>query len=156
MAAATQEQQPHSVLKKPIEVPVPTRQVIAENRSAANRAESGSKKRVKISDVVEYEPSGPSRVLSGQKQLYMPKGETPVAFANQRSMKATQRKQIIILMPMGIPGMGKTTFIETQLKPMFDGTDIKFSSFASDQIRKELVDEENEKNRRAGIKKSKD
>ena len=67
-----------------------------------------------------------------------------------------QKKQIIVIMPMGIPGMGKSTFIETHLKSMFDNTDVKFTSFSSDKIRKDLVDRENEKNKRAGIKKSKD
>jgi hypothetical protein len=51
-------------------------------------------------------------------------------------------------MPVGIPGMGKSTFIETQLKPYIESQPgIKFVSFASDAIRKDLVDETLAKNK---------
>lgn len=52
--------------------------------------------------------------------------------------------------------MGKTTFIETQLRPYFDSTDIKFSSISSDQIRKEFIDEATHKSRANGQRKTKD
>jgi hypothetical protein len=62
------------------------------------------------------------------------------------------------MMPMGIPGMGKSTTVETQIKPFFEGMSesINFVTFASDKIRKELVEEEIEKNRRSGVKKTRD
>ena len=60
-------------------------------------------------------------------------------------------------MPVGIPGMGKTTFIETHLRPYFESNhEIKFTTFASDAIRKEVVDETLSKNRAQGISKSRD
>lgn len=67
-------------------------------------------------------------------------------------------KTIIVVMPVGIPGMGKSTFIETQIRPFFEGMSdsVNFITFASDKIRKELLEEELEKNRRAGIRKTRD
>lgn len=67
-------------------------------------------------------------------------------------------KTIIIVMPVGIPGMGKSTTIETQIRPYFEAMSdhVNFVTFASDKIRAELVEEEQEKNRRAGIKKTRD
>lgn len=60
-------------------------------------------------------------------------------------------------MPLGIPGMGKSTFIETQLRPFMESqSDIKFVSFASDKIRKELVDQAMAQNKKNGISKTKD
>jgi len=43
--------------------------------------------------------------------------------------------------------MGKSTFIETHLHPYFENSDVKFVSFASDRIRKDIVDEAIARNR---------
>lgn len=60
-------------------------------------------------------------------------------------------------MPVGIPGMGKSTYIETQLRPYFEShQEIKFTTFASDAIRKEVVDETLAKNKAQGIHKTRD
>lgn len=57
---------------------------------------------------------------------------------------------------MGIPGMGKTTILETHIQPHFEKSGYGFTSFASDKIRKELVDELSAKYKRDGVQKSKD
>lgn len=63
-------------------------------------------------------------------------------------MSHSGTKTILVIMPVGIPGMGKSTFIETQLKPYIESQPgIKFVSFASDAIRKDLVDETLAKNK---------
>jgi len=60
-------------------------------------------------------------------------------------------------MPVGIPGMGKSTFIETQLRPYFEALqDVNFTTFSSDKIRKDLVDAEIAKNKSQGIHRTKD
>ena len=57
-------------------------------------------------------------------------------------------KTILVIMPVGIPGMGKSTFIETQLRPYLESQPgIKFVTFASDAIRKEVLDEAFAKNK---------
>ena len=56
-------------------------------------------------------------------------------------------KRIIVLIPMTIPGNGKTFFI-TQLKALIEKYKIKFYSIGSDLIRREVMDEMMRKNRR--------
>jgi len=52
------------------------------------------------------------------------------------------------MMPGGIPGMGKSTFIGTRLRPYFEALqDVHFTTFSSDKIRKDLVDAEIVKNK---------
>lgn len=53
-----------------------------------------------------------------------------------------KQKTIIVIMPVGIPGMGKSTFVDTQLRPYMESiSDVKFVSFSSDAIRKDIIDE---------------
>lgn len=60
-------------------------------------------------------------------------------------------------MPVGIPGMGKSTFIETQLRPYLENQpDVKFVTFASDAIRKDILDETMARNKAQGINKTRD
>jgi adenylate kinase len=60
-------------------------------------------------------------------------------------------------MPVGIPGMGKSTFIETQLRPYFESQPgVNFVTFASDAIRKEVLDDTLAKNKSQGINKTRD
>ena len=75
----------------------------------------------------------------------------------QRISASNGTKTILVLMPVGIPGMGKSTFIETQLRPFFESqSGVKFVSFASDAIRKEIVDETLAKNKAQGINRTRD
>lgn len=49
---------------------------------------------------------------------------------------------------MGIPGMGKTTFIANSLKPFFEGIpDTHFDSVSNDEIRRILIDKYLAKNK---------
>ena len=60
-------------------------------------------------------------------------------------------------MPVGIPGMGKSTYIETQLRPFLESQPgVKFVTFASDAIRKEVLDETMAKNKAQGVLKTRD
>lgn len=49
------------------------------------------------------------------------------------------KKEIVILVPMTIPGTGKTFFVD-QLKDILNRTNIAFDSISSDTIRKEFMD----------------
>jgi len=66
----------------------------------ALRGESEGRKRVKINEVPEY---APAKVVSIVKT------------DATHSRKAPGHNTIVVLIPMGIPGMGKSTFIETHL-----------------------------------------
>lgn len=45
-------------------------------------------------------------------------------------------------MPIGIPGMGKSTFIEKYMRPFFEGLpSCVFTDISNDRIRRELIDE---------------
>ena len=60
-------------------------------------------------------------------------------------------------MPVGIPGMGKSTFIQSQLKPYLESIpDVKFVTFSSDAIRKDIIDETMARNKAQGITKTRD
>ena len=61
--------------------------------------------------------------------------------------KASNIKRIIILIPMTIPGNGKTYFIN-QLKPIIEKYGINFQSISSDNIRRKIMDEMLNKNRK--------
>ena len=44
-------------------------------------------------------------------------------------------------MPIGIPGMGKTTLIQSILKPFFEiTTECKFHTLSNDEIKREQMD----------------
>jgi hypothetical protein len=50
---------------------------------------------------------------------------------------------IVVLLPIGIPGMGKTTFIEQQLKNFFPGSgasQVNIHTISSDLWRKKTID----------------
>ena len=113
-----------------------------ENQSARGRADSESKKKVKINDVPELNLINPKAPVMQKKE------ETPLFVQRVLSTQNTGSKTIVVLMPVGIPGMGKSTFIETQLRPYLESQPgIKFVSFASDAIRKEVLDETLAKNK---------
>ena len=60
-------------------------------------------------------------------------------------------------MPVGIPGMGKSTFINNSLRPYMESiADVKFVSFSSDAIRKDILDETMARNKSQGINKTRD
>ena len=68
-----------------------------------------------------------------------------------------RQKTIIVIMPVGIPGMGKSTFVESQLKPYLESiSDVKFVSFSSDAIRKDIIEDTMARNKAQGISKSRD
>ena len=58
-----------------------------------------------------------------------------------------KKRQVFVIIPVGLPGMGKTTFINSQMKDFFNQTDsCKFLSISSDSIRKQTIDDYLEKN----------
>lgn len=68
-----------------------------------------------------------------------------------------RQKTIIVIMPVGIPGMGKSTFVDTQLKPYLESiSDVKFVTFSSDAIRKDIIDDTMARNKAQGVSKSRD
>lgn len=70
-----------------------------------------------------------------------------------RTETGSNIKRVIILIPMTIPGNGKTFFI-TQLKELIEKYDINFYSLGSDNIRKEVMDDLMYKNRRMSEKEA--
>ena len=128
--------------------------VVNNNQERNGRSESESKKRVKINEVPEYAPQTAKPVIKS-------KVETQVQFSNQNVKLATgsghRQKTIIVIMPVGIPGMGKSTFVENQLKPYFESIpDVKFVTFASDAIRKDILEDTLARNKSQGINKTRD
>jgi hypothetical protein len=83
-----------------------------ERSSSRGRADSESKKRVKINEVPEVLTKPPPTQV---------KKEELVSVSRVLSSHNGGSKTIVVLMPVGIPGMGKSTFIETQLRPYFEG-----------------------------------
>lgn len=127
------QQQPRKVVQEqPEPVPnrkepsPPPRRVAETPLKPALRAESEGRKRVKINEVPEYAPAKVVSILKNDAA---------------QSRKAASHNTIVVLIPMGIPGMGKSTLIETHLRPYFAGTSINFTTFGSDKIRKEIIDE---------------
>jgi len=53
------------------------------------------------------------------------------------------KKTIIVLLPLGIPGMGKTTFINSHLKSVLGKLKTRFTmeTISSDEIKKSLIDD---------------
>ena len=119
---------------------------------SAIRSESETRKRVKINEVPEYAPAKlPAKTPAAAVVV------TTHQVANLSNVKrANGHNTIIVIIPMGIPGMGKSTFVETQLRPYFEGTDINFTTFASDKIRKEVLEEHIAHNKKQGVNKSRD
>jgi adenylylsulfate kinase-like enzyme len=76
-----------------------------------------------------YEPK-PNGKYVGKKQ------ETPRIVDDT----AEGEKIVIVIIPVGIPGMGKSTFGETQLKPLLEQQGYSFTSISNDKIRKALMD----------------
>lgn len=113
------------------------------------RNDSEQKKKVKINDVLDFAPV----VKKQGATTYVAKGAPQVASGETK--KGTHNR-IVIIMPMGIPGMGKSTILETHIQPHFEKSGFGFSTFASDKIRKELVEELSAKYKKDGISKSKD
>jgi ribosome biogenesis GTPase A len=68
-----------------------------------DRSQSESKKKVKINDVPEYAPQVAKQVNKVE----------PMQFINKMTGGGHKQKTIIVIMPVGIPGMGKSTFVET-------------------------------------------
>ena len=64
-----------------------------------------------------------------------------------RTETGSNIKRVIVLIPMTIPGNGKTFFIN-QLKALIEKYHIKFYSIGSDLIRREIMDDMMRKNRR--------
>ena len=64
-----------------------------------------------------------------------------------RTESGSNIKRIIVLIPMTIPGNGKTFFIN-QLKALIEKYHIKFYSIGSDLIRRKIMDDMMRKNRR--------
>ena len=62
-------------------------------------------------------------------------------------------KRVIVLIPMTIPGNGKTFFIK-QLKEIIEKYDINFYSIGSDLIRRQIMDDIMRKNRRISEKEA--
>ena len=81
---------------------------------------------------------------------------TPTTLTFASSTSSIKNKTILVIIPIGIPGMGKSTFIDTQLRPFFDTTDVKFTTFSSDRIRKDLVEESMSRPTANGSRKTKD
>lgn len=66
---------------------------------------------------------------------------------NKPETSSSDTKQIIVLIPMTIPGNGKTFFIN-QLKPIIEKYNISFHTIGSDLIRREIMDDMMRRNRR--------
>lgn len=113
------------------------------------RSQSESKKKVKINDVPEYAPQIVKHNNTKVEQMQ---------FVNKIvSGSGHKQKTIIVIMPVGIPGMGKSTFVDTQLKPYLESiSDVKFVTFSSDAIRKDIIDDTMARNKAQGVNKSRD
>jgi signal recognition particle GTPase len=90
--------------------------------------------------VPEYAPV--NLPLSKTKPVQESAAPLNISRLNSSSAGGHRQKTIIVIMPVGIPGMGKSTFIETQLRPYLENlSDVKFVTFASDAIRKDILEE---------------
>ena len=56
------------------------------------------------------------------------------------AQEAIKTKHIVVVLPIGIPGMGKTTFINDQLKGFFPEDQVSIQVVSNDQHRKRMVD----------------
>lgn len=74
--------------------------------------------------------------LENQKKKYSVTSKIEV---NNSDTSSSNVKQIIVLIPMTIPGNGKTFFIN-QLKPILDKHGISFHTISSDLIRRGIMD----------------
>ena len=85
------------------------------------------------------------------KDKFMKELKTKIKIEEEKSELRTESgsniKRIIVLIPMTIPGNGKTFFIN-QLKALIEKYKIKFYSIGSDLIRREVMDDLMYKNRR--------
>jgi len=63
----------------------------------------------------------------------------------EESKKSDFRKKIIVFIPIGIPGMGKTKHIK-MLTELFEQKDMSMTTISSDQIRKRIMDKKKEEN----------
>lgn len=67
---------------------------------------------------------------------------TPIHSVLKQPAVASKAKHILVLLPIGIPGMGKTHFINEQLKDILGGeeSNIQIASVSNDQHRKLMMD----------------
>lgn len=149
------QNEPAPVLKKRVVEDIRSSMQSGDRPSSRGRGDSESKKRVKINDVPEYatiQPKAPPAVLK-KEEIYIQQVQVERVSASS----SNGSKTILVIMPVGIPGMGKSTFIETQLRPYFESQPgVKFVTFASDAIRKEILDDTLAKNKSQGINKTRD
>ena len=85
------------------------------------------------------------------KDKFMNELENKMKIEKEKSELRTETgkniKRVIVLIPMTIPGNGKTYFIN-QLKPLIEKYKIHFYSIGSDLIRRRIMDDMRRKNRR--------
>jgi hypothetical protein len=148
--------EPAPVLKKRVVEDIRSSMQGGDRPSSRGRADSESKKKVKINDIPEYatiQPKAPPAALQKKEEVYIQQVQVQRVSASS----SNGSKTILVIMPVGIPGMGKSTFIETQLRPYFESQPgVKFVTFASDAIRKEVLDSTMAKNKSQGISKTRD
>jgi hypothetical protein len=149
------QNEPAPVLKKRVVEDIRSSMQGGDRPSSRGRADSESKKKVKINDIPEYatiQPKAPP-ALHKKEEVYIQQ----VQVQRVSSISSNGSKTILVIMPVGIPGMGKSTFIETQLRPYFESQPgVNFVTFASDAIRKEVLDDTLAKNKSQGINKTRD
>ena len=91
------------------------------------------------------------------KDNFMKHLETKIKIEEEKTELRTESggniKRIIVLIPMTIPGNGKTFFI-TQLRAIIEKYKISFYSIGSDNIRRKIMDDMMRKNRRMSEKEA--
>jgi hypothetical protein len=89
---------------------------------------------------------------ANQSTTNNPSNEARKKESSQTSQKASQRKKansknnLIILLPVGIPGMGKSTMLK-QIKIVSEERNCSFRVLSNDETRRKLMDELQKKNK---------
>ena len=117
------------------------------NSKEKNKLKASKYKNSQFIDLYEehhnpYEPLKEKFLEYERKKI-----ETQQMKAELSTKKSSNIKRIIILIPMTIPGNGKTFFIN-QLKSIIEKYGIHFQSISSDDIRRKVMDEMLYNNRR--------
>ena len=79
-------------------------------------------------------------LLQTIKQIFQKNEETIQKIKKQDSNEECRRNQLVVIIPMGIPGMGKST-AKKIMKSLLEEKGISFYSLSSDEIRKKEFDD---------------